>query len=138
MLWRKALIYWRSVSVVCAIAYVSLLREPSVALPPIVGIDKYVHGLMYLLLTCTLLWDSKTSEWYRCGNGIDGWRLWQWWLVVVVFPIIYGGFIEILQEKYFYPRTGDWVDWLADCAGVGIGIGVWWIGRKWHARRMAK
>ena len=117
MLWRKALIYWRSVLVVCAIAYVSLLREPSVALPPIVGI---------------------ASEWYRCGNGIDGWRLWQWWLVVVVFPIIYGGFIEILQEKYFYPRTGDWADWLADCAGVGIGIGVWWIGRKWHARRMAK
>lgn len=129
MLWRKALIFWKSIVVACAIAYVSLLREPSVALPPINGIDKYIHGLMYLVLTWMLLWDGKATEWYRSGNGKYCWKSWRWWLVFIVFPMGYGGLIEVLQEYVFYPRTGDWLDWVADCVGVMTGIGLWAIKR---------
>ena len=123
---------------VCAIAYVSLLREPRVVLPPINGIDKYVHMLMFLVLTWTLLWDSETLEWYRSGNGNSGRKVWKWWLIALIFPMIYGGLIEVLQEKYFFPRTGEWLDWGADCIGGVLGIGTWLVGRWWYARRMDK
>jgi VanZ family protein len=138
MFWRKALIFWKSIVIVCAIAYVSLLREPSVALPPISGIDKYMHMLMYLVLTWTLLWDSETLEWYRSGNGNSGRKVWKWWFIVLIFPILYGGCIELLQETYFSPRTGEWLDWGADCIGVILAIVTWLVGQWWYARRMDK
>ena len=59
-------------------------------------------------------------------------------MLVVVFPIIYGGLIEVLQDKFFYPRVGDWADWLADIVGVVIGTVICMIIRKWHERRVAQ
>ena len=128
MLWRKALIYWRSLAVVGTIAYACLWREPSVTLPPIVGMDKWVHGIMYLVLVWVMMWDNK-----KAGIHIS-----YSWAIVALFSAIFGGFIEILQEHFFYPRTGDWLDWLADCIGAWVGIGTWYIGQKWHERRVAQ
>jgi VanZ family protein len=39
-------------------------------------------------------------------------RLWG-----LIYPIVYGGVIELLQENFFPPRTGDWSDWVADALG---------------------
>ena len=128
MLWRKTLIYWRSLAVVCAIAYVCLLREPRVTLPLITGMDKWAHGMMYLVLAWVMMWDNKKV----------GLKTSYSWVIVVLFSVIFGGFIEILQEQFFYPRTGDWMDWLADCTGTWVGTGIWYIGQKWHERRMAQ
>ena len=128
MLWRKALIYWRTLAVVGAIAYVCLLREPRVTLPPISGMDKWAHGIMYLILTWVMMWDNKKV----------GIKTSYSWGIAVLFSAIFGGFIEIMQEQFFYPRTGDWKDWLADCLGACVGIGAWYIGQKWYARRMAQ
>lgn len=129
MFWRKIIKYWKSILVVSAIAYVSLWREMNVSLlPPIDSIDKWIHGLMYLILTFVLYWDCQHS------SLSHGWRLG----ITIVFPILYGGFIEIMQEKYYSPRTGDWADWFADCIGVAIGIGICMIIHRWYARRMAQ
>ena len=119
MLWRKAITlsmplirgYWKSIVVCIGILYVSLVREPGISLPTFVGADKWVHGLMYAILGGVVCWDSM---WIK----ISGWRL---WLIAVVIPMIYGGLIEITQEQWFAPRSGEWIDWLADCAGVFIG-----------------
>lgn len=138
MLWRKTLIYWRSIAVAGVIVYACLLREPSVALPPIQGIDKYIHAFMYLVLALMLQWDSKATEWSRSADGNACFGSWQWWFVTIGLPAILGGSIEVLQEKYFYPRTGDWMDWVANCIGIAAGVIIWWIGLKWHERRMAK
>ena len=124
MLWRKVIGYWKSILVLSAIAYLSLLREPSISLPYIIGIDKWIHAIMYLVLTLTLLWDSQQRP--------------KLWWIVGVFSAIFGGFIEVLQEQFFYPRTGDWMDWLADCMGVIVAIIVWLIGVKWYEKRMVK
>lgn len=124
MLWRKVIGYWKSIVVLSAIAYVSLLREPSISLPYVIGMDKWIHAIMYLLLTLTLLWDSQQRP--------------KLWWIVGVFSAIFGGFIEVLQEQFFYPRTGDWMDWLADCMGVIVAIIVWLIGVKWYEKRMVK
>ena len=124
MFWRKVIGFWKSILVIGAITYVSLLREPNVSLPHIVGIDKWIHGVMYLILTLTLLWDSQQRP--------------NLWWIAGVFSAIFGGFIEVLQELFFYPRTGDWMDWLADCIGVIIAIVVWLIGIKLYEKRMVK
>lgn len=128
MLWRKTLIYWRSLAIVCTIAYVCLLREPHVTLPPVTDMDKWAHGVMYLVLALVMLWDNK-----KVGIPAS-----YSWVIVVLLAAIFGGFIEILQEQFFYPRTGDWMDWLADCIGTWVGVGIWYIGQKWHERRMAQ
>lgn len=128
MFWRKIIGYWKSWIVVGAIAYGCLLREPLYLLPPIEHKDKWIHWLAFMILTIVLLWDSHKM----------GLKTWNMWVVASVIPVIYGGFIEILQEKFLYPRTGDWIDWLADCIGVIMGIGLWLIGQKWYERRMAQ
>lgn len=128
MLWRKIIGYWKSWIVVSAIAYGCLLREPLYLLPPIEHEDKWIHWLAFMTLTIVLLWDSHKM----------GLKTWNMWVVASVIPVIYGGFIEILQEKFLYPRTGDWIDWLADCIGVIMGIGLWLIRQKWYERRMAQ
>ena len=124
MLWRKVIGYWKSIVVLSAIAYLSLLREPTISLPYVIGMDKWIHAIMYLVLTLTLLWDSQQRP--------------KLWWIVGVFSAIFGGFIEVLQEQFFYPRTGDWMDWLADCIGVIVAIIVWLIGVKWYEKRMVK
>lgn len=124
MLWRKVIRYWKSILVLSAIAYLSLLREPTISLPYVIGMDKWIHAIMYLVLTLTLLWDSQQRP--------------KLWWIVGVFSAIFGGFIEVLQEQFFYPRTGDWMDWLADCIGVIVAIIVWLIGVKWYEKRMVK
>lgn len=124
MLWRKVIGYWKSILVLSAIAYLSLLREPTISLPYVIGIDKWIHAIMYLVLTLTLLWDSQQRP--------------KLWWIAGVFSAIFGGFIEVLQEQFFYPRTGDWMDWLADCIGVIVAIIVWLIGVKWYEKRMVK
>jgi VanZ family protein len=124
MLWRKVIGYWKSIVVLSAIAYLSLMREPSIALPSIPGIDKWIHGVMYLILTLTLLWDSHRNHK-------------RWWIAGAL-AAMYGALIEILQEQFFYPRTGDWMDWLADCIGVVVGMVIWLIGAKWYEKRMVK
>ena len=128
MLWRKTLKYWRSFAIVCAIAYVCLLRKPHVTLPPFTDMDKWAHGVMYIVLALVMLWDNKKA-------GIQASYS---WIIVVLFSAIFGGFIEILQEQFFYPRTGDWMDWLADCIGIWVGVGIWYIGQKWNERRVAQ
>ena len=128
MLWRKALTYWPSILVASAIAYGCLLRKPLYTLPPIEHGDRWAHWLAFMVLTLVLQWDSN-----RVGlkNGPR-------WLVVALLPMLYGGLIEVIQEKYFYPRTGDWMDWIADIAGVALSIALWWIGEKIYERRMGK
>lgn len=128
MLWRKIVGYWKSIVAICLIAYGCLLRKPLYTMPPIENGDKWVHWLAFMILTLFLFWDSKAI-------GVKSWKT---WLLSVLFPVIYGGFIEVLQDKFFYPRIGDWRDWLADCMGVLVGIIVWLIIQKWNERRVAQ
>jgi len=44
-----------------------------------------------------------------------------YYIIVIALPIFYGGVLELVQEYFFPPRTGDWFDFLADTAGVLLG-----------------
>ena len=73
--------------------------------------DKIVHFAMFFVLTAVLMYESvirnkKTA--YPSKNFL---------LVCIIFPIVLGGIIEILQGAFFN-RSACWIDWLADIAGV--------------------
>ena len=115
--------YIPSLVVALVIAYGSLVREPHISLPHFEGADKCAHTLMYLLLAAVMLWDCRRDGWHKRVVA----------LIVFIVSIGYGGLIEILQEQFFYPRTGDWLDWLADCIGSAVGIGLSYF--VWKHRR---
>ena len=116
--------YWKTVVIGIGILYVSLVRDPGISLPTFVGADKWVHGLMYAILGGIACWDS-------IGMKMSGWRL---GLIAIVLPIVYGGVIEVIQEQWFTPRSGEWMDWLADSIGVIIGAALMMIIRHLYTQ----
>lgn len=118
---RILLRYWKTITISGVILYASLVRTPHFALPPIAHSDKWAHGVMYLLLGAVWLWELLRSKKTTATSIIAG----------LTYPILFGGLIEIMQEQFFYPRTGDWKDWIADivgtCTGVALTYKVWQI-----------
>ena len=107
--------YIPSILVAGLIAYLSLLREPDFRMPDNVAfIDKWAHIVMYMVFAGVLtrdLWHSRanTALTVCCALSV---------------PVLYGSLMEILQEQFFYPRTGEWLDWLADIVGTVIGFAI--------------
>ena len=112
--------YWKTIVVCIGILYVSLVRDPGISLPTFAGADKWIHGLMYAILGGIACWDS-------IGMKMSGWRL---GLIAIVLPIVYGGAIEVIQEQWFAPRSGEWMDWGADCIGVIMGATAIMISKR--------
>ncbi|MBK5722660.1 VanZ family protein [Dysgonomonas sp. Marseille-P4677] len=84
---------------------------PEVGIDFFIPTDKIVHFLMYLGLAGVA---SFNYIYDKNGHII----ILKLILFAVLIPIIYGGFIEILQAKYFPERSGDWYDFLADVLGA--------------------
>lgn len=75
-----------------------------------IPIDKIVHFLMYFGLSGITAFNYLYIKKGKINTNT---------LLIGAFliPILYGGFIEILQHYFFYPRMGDWDDFLADVLG---------------------
>lgn len=82
--------------------------------------DKIVHFVFYALLAFVFI-----RALIRDGVSVQKTTIYG-----IVFPILYGGIIELLQEYYFPPRTGDIWDWLSDILGVLIGYFIVFLCRK--------
>lgn len=103
--------YGLSCVVALTILYLSVARStPEMDIPKIEGLDKIVHFLMYAALSFAL-----SRDFYVQKTSFSSVKMVIW---AVVLPILYGGLIEVLQENFFPPRSGDWYDWLADSLGV--------------------
>ncbi len=74
-------------------------------------IDKWTHLVMYGG-TCAVMW----WEYLRRHRSIVWWKL---WLFAIVGMVALGGFIELLQP--YFNRSGEWLDFVADTVGVGLG-----------------
>ena len=73
-------------------------------------IDKIVHICMYGGLS-TLLWVEylfrhRSINWKHLGTG------------AIICPALMSGCIEILQANCTETRSGDWMDFAANCTGV--------------------
>lgn len=83
---------------------------PEVSFNFFIPMDKIVHFCMYLGLS------GATAINYIHGERgfVNNYKL---LIIAFLLPILYGGFIELLQHYYFPPRAGDWFDFLADALG---------------------
>ena len=88
--------------------------------PRFEGQDKVVHFFLYMLLSLVICRDFFRQEVAFSSRKMIVWA--------IILPILYGGLIEILQENFFPPRTGEWGDWGADILGVMAGyfLSKWW------------
>lgn len=68
---------------------------------------------MYSVLAVVLIAD------YRNKNSTKNKQL---LFKIFFFCVIFGGIVELMQEKWFYPRSAEWIDWLADILGALLGI----------------
>ena len=112
--------YWKSILSVIIIVYLSFAPPSDFREMPKVNIlffDKIVHVALYLFLTIVLIFDFRSHNKFSKNNSI-------YIVQCILFPIVLGGCIEIAQDKWFYPRTAEWVDWLADILGVTIALVV--------------
>jgi len=110
-------LYWKSIPVVLCILYLSFAPPSTFKEIPtfeIKHLDKIVHLLMYAGLTFILVYDFQKYQ--KTGT-----KSLTFILNCLLFPIILGGLVEILQEQFFAPRTAEWGDWLSDIVGVLIG-----------------
>lgn len=79
--------------------------------------DKIVHFTMFFILAFLiegLYWKNLITN-----------RTFKLYLALA---LVYGVLIEIIQYKWIYMRSGDWVDWLFDCIGLVVSV---WLFRFW-------
>jgi VanZ family protein len=72
----------------------------------LLSIDKLVHALMFFVLSSLFIVAAKKSNW-----GITA------IIVLIILAILYGAFIELLQQRVFTNRSADWKDIVANSAG---------------------
>jgi VanZ family protein len=76
--------------------------------------DKVVHFIMFFVLTAVLIYESVIRKKIAYPSR-------KFWIICIIFPIVLGGIIEILQGAFFN-RSACWFDWLADIAGVLVAV----------------
>lgn len=105
------------------IAVVSLIERPQDLLD-IHTSDKILHGLMYTILTLTVMAGVYS-------NRHEGVRTSLW---VIAAVTAYGALMEWMQYACTETRSGEWLDIVADLAGAVAGVAVSviiaWIWRK--------
>ena len=106
--------------ILCGIVILILTGLPGSLFPrvkPVVGIDKVVHLLMYAGFAFACLWGYR-KQFVSNGSAYRKKAI----ILALVISIAYGGLTEIMQEYLVPKRTGDWLDFLADSIGTGIGV----------------
>lgn len=106
--------FWISFSLTLAIAAgiaIGTLSPPqdNGTLPP--HTDKLLHFLAFALLALPLIWQNPRHT------------LW-----LTPAALIYGGTIELLQPNV--GRSAEWLDFLADAAGIALGNLPFILSRK--------
>jgi VanZ family protein len=84
---------------------------------PMTDFDKLVHLIMLMGLSGTIFFDNT----FYFRKKISSQRI---VLGSFLFPTIFSGAIELMQEYLTVSRSGDWMDFLWDTVGAFIGIAV--------------
>ena len=89
---------------------------PETPLDDVAFIDKWTHMVMYGG-TCSVIW----WEYLHRHKRIDWLRLMLW---AVVGMVMLGGLMELMQAYCTTTRSGEWLDFWADCLGVLVGTAI--------------
>jgi VanZ family protein len=104
------------IAAVAVILYMTLAPNKDVPGSEMIW-DKAAHSIAFGLLVVVGLLMSTHRRW-----------------AVVLAVLGLGIAIEIAQGLMPYGRQGDWRDALADAIGVGVGVVVWAIARRFKPR----
>lgn len=108
-------LYWKSIFIIAIILYLSFAPASTFkGISLFKNVDKVVHLLMYMGLAMILIYDFRNHK--KTNN-----YTFIFILTCIIFPSLLGGFVEIMQELFFPPRSAEWSDWLCDIAGILIG-----------------
>lgn len=104
--------------VVLAILYLTLVPRPlpdaGVEIP---GLDKVVHAMMFGGLAFVACIDEAQR---RRGSFGQVARRKAWFIALL--SAVFGGLVEIAQMAMGAGRSGDLLDFAADCAGAVVGM----------------
>lgn len=104
------------------------MTPPSTPLDSVAFIDKWVHVAMYAG-TCGTIW----YEYLRRHDRVAWTRaLALAWLA----PMLMSGLIEVLQATCTDGRrSGDWLDFAANCIGATLGLAIGMLLAAYRAKR---
>ena len=88
--------------------------------------DKLVHACAFSGLAFLVAWAVPTNK-SKLNQNIA---------IAAMISVVYAGIDELLQIPV--GRTADWLDFAADCAGICIGLTVYWIARALVLRANVK
>lgn len=122
-----------SILVILVIWFLSFFTPPQTQLDEINNFDKVVHICMYVGLS-SLLWIEYLIRHSHIQKSH---------LIVgsILLPILMSGTIEILQSCCTENRSGDWMDFAANCIGVllaslaGYYLYRPFIRKKFHSKK---
>ena len=109
--------YWLSALVITIILVLCFMNPKSLPASPMQNFDKVVHTLMFLGLAAVIFFDNTSYLRF----SISKLRI---FLGTFLFPVAFGGLIEIMQRYLTKTRSGEWFDFLADAVGVFFAMGV--------------
>jgi len=109
--------YLLSILVIVIILILCLMDTSQVQAPPIDNFDKWVHTIMFLGLSGVIFFDNTRYFRVKISKNII-------FCSVFLFPVLFGGLIEIMQEYLTQTRSGDWFDFLFNLFGALLGWGI--------------
>ena len=124
-MYRLLTCYWKTFCFTCIIAVVSLVPFSADTLPHMPHGDKWVHLILYFVLSFILFVDL-----YRQAPSDRS----KWMCVVALYAVFFGGLMEILQGVFTVSRSASWLDLLADVAGSGLFCLAAYLFFYWHRR----
>jgi VanZ family protein len=110
---QNRLLPWQTAFSLCALAVLTLSLLPQPDRLPTTGWDKTNHLLAFVTLA-VLGRQAHRARPVRLAAGL----------------VLFGGLIELLQGLTGY-RSAEWIDWLADILGIGLG---WLLARALPGR----
>jgi VanZ family protein len=83
------------------------------------GADKIVHFLIYLVFMSVVIFEHRSSA------GKPGQLI-----LLSLFPVLFGSLMELLQAFLTSSRSGSWLDFLANLAGIFTAILISFLIKK--------
>jgi VanZ family protein len=120
-MWRYIKEYPFSIIFVLIVTYLSLSQPPRVVIPLFRHWDKVIHFCMYGGLS-GVIWIEMLLKHRRRKTGIK-------YMIngAVIYPVLFGGCMELCQHYFTRYRSGDWMDFLANNGGVVIATLIAWF-----------
>lgn len=119
---------------IVSVAIVVLSTIPIPENPPLGDvplIDKWVHMVMYGSLSFVMWADRAVLGKRLIPRG-------YWW-AMLLYPILLGGLMELVQAHLTTCRSGDWIDFEADAVGALIAtVGLIYVDKIWREKISAR